>query len=72
MNLPPPGVAAYTFCTRPGIARFTIDRIDASVGMPAMDTCSSDGPITVCMMGFFRVVTHFTLITGTCLGATPV
>ena len=34
----------------------------ASVGMPAIDTCSSDGPMQVCMIGSFRVVTAFTFI----------
>ena len=34
----------------------------ASVGIPAIDTCSSLGPIQVCMIGFFLCVTAVTLI----------
>jgi len=44
----------------------------ASVGMPAMLTCPSLGPIAVCMMGFLRCVTAFTSITGSSAFARPV
>ncbi|EDR97270.1 hypothetical protein ANACAC_02500 [Anaerostipes caccae L1-92] len=38
----------------------------ASVGIPAMDTCSSLGPIQVCKIGSFRRVTAVTLIIRHC------
>ena len=52
MNFPPPAEAQYTFSSRPGMARSTMSRMLASVGIPAMLTCSSLGPMQVCMMGF--------------------
>ena len=51
MYLPPPERWAQTFFTRPGIARSSMPRILASVGMPAMLTCSSLGPMQVWRMG---------------------
>ena len=46
------------------MALSTIVKILASVGIPAIETCSSLGPIHVCMIGFFLVVTALTLIIG--------
>ena len=63
MNLPPPGLV-QTFFEASGIARSIIWMMLASVGMPAMLTCSSEGPMQVCMMGFVLVVTAFTLMMG--------
>ena len=60
--LPPPQEAQYTFCSLPGMARFTMAMMLASVGIPAMLTCSSLGPMQVCMMGFLRWVTALTLM----------
>ena len=44
----------------------------ASVGMPAMETCSSLGPIQVCITGWSLWVTAFTLIIQHWLLAGPV
>ena len=54
MNFPPPAEAQYTFSSRPGMALSTMSRMLASVGIPAMLTCSSLGPMQVCMMGSLR------------------
>ena len=59
---PPPADEQYTFCSLPGIAFSTIPYMLASVGIPAIDTCSSLGPMQVCIIGFFLWVTALTLI----------
>ena len=46
--------------------------MEASVGMPAMETCSSLGPMQVCMMGSLRVVTAVTLMSQQSEDAGPV
>lgn len=60
MYLPPPARCAYTFRTLPGIARSSIPRMLASVGMPAMLTCSSLGPMQVWSIGRRLCVRAFT------------
>ena len=62
--LPPPEQWAYTFLTLPGSAFSVMPRIDASVGIPAILTCSSEGPMQDCMIGSRRWVTALTLISG--------
>ena len=42
------------FVSFPGMAFSAMARMLASVQIPVMDTCSSLGPMQVCMMGFSR------------------